>query len=114
MQTLVYVKPLKAGKLEAYKKFCATNAGPRKAEYSDLLKRYGLNNTRVFNHHIEGKDYIIIVHDGATDDAVERLSKWAQSDNPYDHWFGEQLVELHGAGTDDEAAQSELLLDFET
>ncbi len=43
IDSLVYMNPLKSGKLEAYKKFIATFLGPRKAEYIDLLKRYDVS-----------------------------------------------------------------------
>jgi len=46
MQTLLFVHPLKPGKLKEYKEFCAEITGPGKREYGDLLKRYGLKKNK--------------------------------------------------------------------
>ncbi len=94
MQTVVYINPLKPGKLAAYKAFSAENTGPRKKEYKDLLKRYGLKNAKVYYHKLGHKEFIIVVHD-AEMDARERLSHFATSKHPYDRWFLEQLIDLH-------------------
>lgn len=110
MQTLVYINPLKPGKLKEYKAFSATNTGPRKKEYIDLLKRYGLKNAKVYYHKIKGKEFIVIVHD-AEDDALERLSHFGESTKPYDRWFLEQLENLHIFDGDE--TKTELIFTFD-
>ncbi len=110
MQTLVYINPLKPGKLDAYRAFSAENIGPRKAEYMDLLKRYGLKNAKVYYHRLAGKEFIVVVHD-AEDDAVERLTHFNESNNPYDQWFLKQLVEFHDFNTV-EGNQAEQIFNF--
>lgn len=94
MQTILYVNPLKKGKLKEYKEFSAQNTGPRKKEYIDLLKRYGLRNAKVYYHKLGGIDFVMVIHD-AEDDALQRLEKFSESTNPYDQWFWQQLVHLH-------------------
>lgn len=94
MQTLVYINPLKPGKLDEYKAFIREFTGPRKKEYVDLLDRYGLISAEVYYHKLENKEFIIVIHD-AEDDASERLANFSSSENPFDHWFFTQLSNLH-------------------
>lgn len=94
MKTIVFINPLKPGKLKEYRAFSAENTGPRKRDYIDLLNRYGLKNVKVYYYKLGNKELIIVIHD-AEDDAVERLANFSSSTNPYDRWFVEQLEKLH-------------------
>lgn len=94
MPKLTYINPLKPGKLEEYKSFCAENMGPRKKEYLDLLYRYGLKTVAIYTQTLAGREFAIVVHD-AEKDALERLASFSSSKNPYDIWFLEQLNSLH-------------------
>lgn len=109
MQTLVFVNPLKPGKLKEYRAFCAQNTGPRKREYLDLMKRYGIKNAKVYYHRVGEKEIVVVVHD-AEDDALERLKGFASSTNPYDRWFVEQLQKMHDFSDGDN--QTEHLFSF--
>ena len=90
MKTLLFATFLKPGMLDAYKKFTAEIIGPRKLEYKELLKRYGLRTAKVWHEKLSGRDYVMIVHE-AEDDAVERLKNWSSSTHPFDLWFGDHL-----------------------
>lgn len=109
MKSLVFINPLKPGKLKEYKAFSAENTGPRKQDYIDLLHRYGLRNVKVYYHKLEDKEFIIVLHD-AEDDALERLKNFSSSTNSYDCWFKEQLENLHDL---DDNPHPELLFNFE-
>lgn len=111
MQTLVYINPLKSGKLNEYKAFAAEITGPRKKEYTDLLKRYGLKTAKVYYHKLGSKEFVIVIHN-AEDDATEKLANFPTSDHPHDRWFFEQLKNLHDFGNGE--TQAELLFTFET
>lgn len=90
------------------KTFSSENLGPRKKEYIDLLKRYGLKNAKVYHHKWKGKEFVIVIHD-AEDDAIERLEKFTTSDHHHDRWFFEQLTDLHEL---DEDTHTEELFSF--
>lgn len=90
MKSLLFAVFLKPGMLDAYKRFTAEITGPRKLEYKELLKRYGLRTAKVWHEKVLNRDYVIIVHE-AEDDALERLKTWASSTHPFDLWFGEHL-----------------------
>ena len=111
MSKLVWVNPLRPGKLAAYKQFCATNAGPKKAEYIDLLKRYGLKDVEVYYHKLGEQEFVMVIHNIEAD-AMERLAHFAESKNPYDQWFTEQLKALHNFEEVPGAGVSEYLLNF--
>jgi len=112
MQTLVFINPLKPGKLNEYKAFSEENTGPRKEEYADLLKRYGLKTAKVYYHQLEGKECIVVIHD-AEDDALERLAGFASSNHPYDRWFFQQLTELHDFEKTEGKTLAEPIFSFE-
>lgn len=108
MKTLVFINPLKSGKLEEYKKFSATNIGVKQKDYTDLLKRYGLKNAKVYYHVENQKESVVVVHD-AEDDAIAKLANFPSPDYPYDKWFLEQLNDLHPTT---ENNQAQLLFEF--
>jgi hypothetical protein len=110
MQHIVFINPLKVGKLKAYKIFSAENTGPRKEENNDLLKRYGLLTTKVYYHNLGGKEFVIVIH-GIEKDAKARLEKFATSNHPYDQWFLEQLRDLHDF---DEVGEAQFLFSYDT
>ena len=109
MKTLVFINPLKSGKLKEYRAFSAQNTGPRKQEYIDLFRRYGLKNVKVYYHKLGDKEFIIVIHD-AEDDSAERLANFSSSKNAYDQWFVEQLEKLHDL---DANPYAELLFAFD-
>lgn len=99
MKTIVFINPLKPGKIQEYQAFIAENTGPRKKEYTDLFHRYGLRNVKIYHHKLEDKEFIVVIHD-VEEDAVERLSHFFSSTNSYDRWFVKKLEDLHDLDTD--------------
>lgn len=94
MQTIVDIKPLKPGKVEAYKAFANEITNHYKKEFIDLLNRYGLKTVNTYFHKIGDVDFVIVVH-LADDDAQTKLEQFATSTHPMDKWFVEQLDHLH-------------------
>ena len=108
MKSLLFTAPLKPGMLKAYKAFIADITGPRKHEYSDLLKRYGLKTAKVWYQKIGGEEHIMIFHQ-AEDNALERLKTWSSSKHPFDLWFGEHLSKCYEGAPD----QAQFLFEFD-
>ena len=111
MKHLVFINPLKPGKLKEYKAFAAQITGPGREEYNDMLRRYGHLHTRVYYHNLGGREFVIVIHD-SEDDVEARLAKFTTSAHPYDRWFMQQLNHLHDF--DIEAGKSELLFVYKT
>ena len=68
--------------------------GSKKAEYKDLLIRYGMNTVKMWHHNFNGHDYVLFTHD-ISDDGFERLKGWSTSTHPFDKWFNEQLQDCY-------------------
>jgi Family of unknown function (DUF6176) len=108
MKTLVFTIPLKPGKLADYKAFAAEITGPRRKEYTALLKRYGLKSGKVWHQQFGTKEYIIVYHE-VEDDARERLKLWSSSMHPFDVWFREQLDKCYAAAME----EAHLIFEFD-
>jgi len=108
MKTLLFTIPLKPGMLNAYKAFAAEITGPRKKEYSALLKRYGLKNGKVWHQKFGAKEYVMVYHE-AENDVHERLKSWSSSTQPFDVWFRGELDKCY----EDAMAEAHLLFEFE-
>lgn len=108
MPTLVYINPLKPGKLEAYKAFCKENTSIGKEKYIEMLKRYGLKNAKAWHHELNGTQFVVVYHD-AEENARELLADFMTSSHPYDQWFVEQLKDLHDF---EEAGEAKHILNF--
>ena len=94
--------------LASYKAFTAEITGPRKKEYSALLRRYGLRNCKVWHQKFGAKEYVIVCHE-ADNDTHERLKSWPSSTHPFDVWFREQLNKCY----EDAMEEAHLLFEFE-
>ena len=109
MAFALFTIPLKPGKLDEFQAFVKEYTGPRKTEYNDLLKRYGLKTAKVWLHEIDGKTQVMVFHE-IEPDALERLKGWSLSTHPFDHWFGEQCQNCYQGGIE----QCELMFEFDT
>lgn len=101
MIATLFVFPIKAGKKEAYLEFINVCMTEKREEYKDLLKRYGMNNIKMWTHNLAGKDYAMFIHD-ISDDAFERLASWNDSTNKFDQWFDEKLREFYDIDFDNQ------------
>jgi hypothetical protein len=112
MQSILFVNPLKPGKLNEYKDFMSEITGARKQEYKDLLKRYGLKTSKVYYHKLGGQEFTIVTHD-IEDYAPERLAAWVSSTHPFDLWFKEQAQKLYDFESAKIAGQPQSLMSFD-
>ena len=94
MPTTLFTIPLKKGKTADYKAFLNECLGPKKNDYEDLLRRYGLNTVKIWIHTLNDKDYAMFIHE-MSDDAAKRLEGWASSTHPFDQWFNKQLHDCY-------------------
>lgn len=94
MTTTLFAMPLKDGKKDTYMAFLAECMGPKKNEYKDLLKRYGLNSVKIWTHTFNNKDYAMFIHE-MDDNAAELLAGWSTSTHPFDQWFDKHLKDCY-------------------
>ncbi len=111
MQNITLINPLKPGALPVFKAFMAEITGPRKSEYSDLLKRYGLKNSKVVYHKLAGVEFVVVAHD-MEENAAERLAVWLTSSHPFDVWFKEKAREFYDFDLAKVAGQPQVIAVF--
>jgi hypothetical protein len=86
--------PIKPGKLDTWKAWCAELTGSRKAEFDDMNQRLGLTTHAAWHQaNPDGSDLAVVVVDGPG--AAGFLGKLAQSDNEFDTWFRTSIEDIH-------------------
>lgn len=111
MKNIVLINQMKAGKIDAFKKFLSDVASEHKEAYKDMLKRYGLKTSKVIYQKLNNVEFAVVIHE-IEDYAFERLPNWASSTNPFDIWFKTQAQEFYDFESTQEAGQPSLILDF--
>jgi len=90
----VVLAPIVEGKLETWKAWCAELTGSRKDALADFNKRYGLTRHAAWLTEANGGPAVIALHEGpGSDDLMHKL---AVSQNEFDVWFRERMLETHG------------------
>lgn len=89
---ILFCLPLKEGRLEAFKQFCADCLKEKATDWKDMLARYDMSSVKVSYKQLEGRDYVFVYHDiGST--FAEKIQGWNDSTHPFDQWFNEKLME---------------------
>ena len=94
MQCITWSAPILPGKLEAWKKFVEQTNGPRLAEHDASRRRLGVTREVVSRMQTPQGDFVCVFHEAA--DLAVVFRGFAESQDPYDVWFRDNLVELHG------------------
>lgn len=91
--------PIQPGYLAAWEAFMAELNGPRRPEFNDMNRRFGVTDHRAWLQRTpEGRQTAIVVQDGPG--SVGFLGKLAVSENRFDIWFCGNLEEAHGIDFD--------------
>ncbi|HEX9995153.1 MAG TPA: hypothetical protein VGB14_19675 [Acidimicrobiales bacterium] len=114
MECLTWAAPIVPGKLDAWRDFDAAMRGPRAEEHR--ASRQALGMVREVSSLLrtpDGTDLVCLFHEA--EDLGKAFRQLAESTEPYDVWFRERLVEIHGLTPEMLAAgppPAELHLDF--
>jgi hypothetical protein len=94
MTGIVLTFPILAGKVEAWRRFCQELSGSRRKPYEDSRRRLGITRERFV---------LVDTAFGATavttfeaPNVTQALSQFISSGFPFDEWYREKLLELHG------------------
>jgi hypothetical protein len=94
MSGIVLTFPILAGKVEAWRRFCQELSGSRRQPYETSRQRLGITRERLA---------LVDTAFGATavttleaPDVAQALGQIIASDFPFDVWYRERLLELHG------------------
>ena len=94
MECITWCAPILPGKLDQWKAFDRTMQGPRAAEHAASRARHGITREVVSLMDTPMGELVCLYHEAESISAA--LRSIATSQEPYDVWFREQLVELHG------------------
>lgn len=98
MECITWFAPILPGKLAAWKEFDNEMTGLRKAEHAASRRRMGVAREVSGLMQTPAGDFVCLFHEA--DDLASAFRTLAESQEPYDVWFRENLVELHGLTPD--------------
>jgi hypothetical protein len=112
MECITWFVPILPGKLEAWKAFVDEINGPRKDDFAKSRQRLGASREVIGLVQSPEGDFAALFHEGESVSAG--FSKLAASEDPFDVWFKDKILELHGV-TKEMLAQgppSQVVMDY--
>lgn len=94
MASVATTFPILPGKTEQWQHFCQEMAGPRHSEYEASRKRLGLTREVAYLQHTPQGDLAVVYAEAQ--DIPTVFAGFATSQEPFDVWFREQALEIHG------------------
>lgn len=98
MPAIVLTFPIVAGKVEAWRRFCQEMSGARRQAYEASRRRLGITRERLALMETTFGSAAVTTLEAY--DVGLALSQIIASDLPFDHWYREQMQELHGVNLD--------------
>lgn len=92
--SVAFSVPVLPGKLDAWKEFHNQLDGPRRWDFEDQQRRLGLVRHRVWLQDGSEGAVALVVQEG--EDPERARSLLASSRHPFDVWFRERIMALHG------------------
>jgi hypothetical protein len=98
VKSLILALPIVRGKEEEWRRFAQELQETYPREYEDLRRRLGIRAERVWLMQEScGEVALAYAEVEAPEEVIRRL---AASEGPFDAWFKEKLIELHGYDLD--------------
>src|SRR5215472_825620 len=94
MASLGSAFPVLPGKLEQWTNFSQEMAGPRHSEYEASRKRLGITREIAYLQHTPQGDLAVVYFEAENIQSV--LQGFGTSQEPFDAWFRQQVLEIHG------------------
>ena len=95
MGAIAMAVPLVPGKEETWAEFADQVTGARRAEFDDFNARHGITDHRAWlQKNPDGSSMVIAVAEGPGADSF--MAEFSTSDNEFDKWFTERVVDVHG------------------
>ena len=86
--------PLPSANLEPWRAFIAELKGPRKEQFADFNRRYGLTRHQAYLQTMPDGYLVVAVHEGPGGSRF--MAEAPESGNEFDRWFIDKLSTLHG------------------
>jgi hypothetical protein len=93
MSSFAFVSPI-PGKEDAARRFSQELAGPRRSEYEASRRRLGMTAERSYLQHTP-QGALLIVY-GEAEHPEQVFERLATSQDPFDVWFRQQVLEIEG------------------
>lgn len=94
MASLACAFPILPGKTEQWQQFSQQMAGPRHSEYLASRKRLGITREVAYLQQTPHGDLAVVYFEAQ--DIGRVFEGFATSQEPFDVWFREQALEIHG------------------
>ena len=94
MASLAFTAPVLPGKLDEWKEFHSQLDGLRRWDFEDQQRRLGLVRHRVWLQETSVGPVALVLQEGEEPERARAIL--ASSTHPFDVWFREQIMELHG------------------
>jgi hypothetical protein len=94
MGDIAFAIPILPDKVEADREMFVELEGPRRAEYEDARRKAGFTRETVW-HQETPSGTVAVVHVEAEDVGAAMMAI-ATSDEPFDQWFRERILDIHG------------------
>jgi hypothetical protein len=111
MPTIAFAAPLLPGKTDADREALASCAsGSRQSEHRESRQRAGITREAVWIQSTPDGDVAVVVIEA--DDIPTAMGTMASSAEPFDQWFRDHIMDVHGMDITEESAPPEQVLDF--
>jgi len=93
VQAMAFVLPLLSGRQEAWRRFHQALQGSRHGEYEESRRRLGITKELVWFAQTPLGEMALVYLE--TEQPERVLLQLMASTTPFDHWYRQQLLELH-------------------
>ena len=94
MAVLAMALPILPGKEDLCERTLADLAGPRRAEFAAARRRQGITRERIWRQHTPQGELELLYFE--TEDPARAFAEIASSQEPFDVWFREYVLETYG------------------
>ena len=94
MSGIIVSRPIREGKVEAFRSFIAELMGSRRGEWAQSKRQRGITHVTVAEAWHDGKPLAILYVVG--DDPERAMAALTESEEPFDVWLTQQQSEIFG------------------
>lgn len=94
MATIAFAAPILPGKLEAWRRFNQETLGSRRSEYEASRRQFGITRESAWLQQTPQGHMAIVYLE--TTEPEQMFQAMATSADPFDVWFRQQVLDIHG------------------
>ena len=109
-QAIAFAAPFLPGKTDADREVMASFSGDRQADFEASRRRAGITRESVWIQSTPNGDVAVVLIEA--DDIAAAMGGLATSDEPFDVWFRDHIMDMHGMDISQPSEPPELALDY--